>query len=170
MFPILKVMTVLGFSFGLLEGIEAATTISQFEVTINTAGPESSVVSGDTFLGHISYDSTDAPTIAAPDLKLEFQFAGTLFDASDDHAIGYPLFVQTPETALTFCLDLEARGYGTGSFFHIYPDNSFQYSLDGVSEYEGSVEFLSIPEPNPLALLLSGSMVVLLCNRQRNPK
>ncbi len=167
MFPILKVQAALAFFFILLEKSEAATTFWQFEVTINSASPTSSVVTGDTFLGQLSYDSTTAPTIAAPDLELEFQFAGEFFDNSDDTATGYPLFLQEPETALTFCVDLESREFDTGSFFHIYPDNSFQYSLDGVSEYEGSITFQPIPEPSPLALLLSSSVLIILFKRQR---
>jgi len=158
MMPVLKIWAILGASFVLTEKSQAATVLWQLEVTITSANPSSSVVISDTF---------QSPTIAAPDLNLQFEFAGQNFDNSDDTATGYPLFIQDPIPGLTFCVDLEDQENPAGSFFHIYPDNSFQYSLDGASEYEGLVTFQLIPEPSPLALLLSGGLVAGLLNRKR---
>ena len=165
--PVLKIWAILGASFVLTEKSQAATVLWQLEVTITSANPSSSVVIGDTFQGELSYEAASSPTIAAPDLNLQFEFAGQNFDNSDETATGYPLFIQDPIPGLTFCVDLEDQENPAGSFFHIYPDNSFQYSLDGASEYEGWVTFQLIPEPSPLALLLSGGLVAGLLNRKR---
>lgn len=170
MFPFLKCWTLIGvINLLFIEKQNAApTTINswQFDVTISSARPDGSITVGDTYQGFLKHEVSLLPTIQIPDLELHFLFADHSFDSSDDLGGSFTHLSPDLDPALSFCVDMEDRGFPTGAFFHIYPDNSFQYSLDGNSEYEGYVTFTPIPEPSSTLLLLA-AITGLLFTRKR---
>lgn len=157
MFTFLKTSVLVGIGLLIAEKAKASTIIWNFEVSITTASNTGPVDPGDIFLGNLSYQATPVATVTVPDLELDFFFAGLNIDETTASIIQDPIFTQGSDPSLQFFVDLEPLGFAQSAFFRFNLDNSFEYSLDAVSEYAGQASFLAVtPEPTTFGLLLLG--------------
>jgi len=103
--------------------------------------------------------------------SIQFAFNGHIYDESYETSKGFPvIYFEDGEFAnFDYWNTKGIEGGSPDSFFRFFRDNTFMYSPDGSSEFEGVYSEVTTVAPEPRALLLLGiGGLYILTRRNKN--
>lgn len=163
----------------LMQVTNAQTMNYNVNLEISGAPNTATYSAGDHFYASITVDLSKLKRSGIESLSVEnglesiqFRFLDNhLYTEIDDPSSGFPkaYFTDGIFTGIDFWNSMGLVGAKDNTFFRFYRDGSFQYSPEGVTEFDGSYSVIlaTVPEPHTTCF----SLLALLCltfNRQRD--